>query len=140
MIDLSTAAGQAAHYAAVRQRLNGKPNAVPKKPILFPKPRKIRVRDFLFLASTPVRKMPDPHYKAILEQVALKHGVSVIDIQSHRRDKPAYVARQEAAWRMRRETQLTTSQIGHRLGGRDHTTVIHAIRRHEERLRAGVAS
>jgi len=45
---------------------------------------------------------------------------------SHKRQTIMYVAR--------KTTRLSLPDIGRRFGGRDHTTVLHAIRRVEERL------
>ena len=81
---------------------------------------------------TPI--VPMPSWKTIVREVSLKHGVSIIDMLSARRSKPFVYARHEAMYRMRHETTLSFPQIGRRLGGRDHTTVLHGIRCHEKRL------
>ena len=73
-------------------------------------------------------------WKQIALQVAAKHKVSLIDIRSPRRDRPTVRARHEAFWRMKQETRLSLPQIGRFMGGRDHTTVLHGIRKHEERM------
>jgi chromosomal replication initiation ATPase DnaA len=39
-------------------------------------------------------------------------------------------------WEIRQRTILSTPQIGRALGNRDHTTVLHGIKRHEKRLAA----
>lgn len=81
--------------------------------------------------------IPKAHWKTILEEVSEKHGVSIIDIRSARRDYKTARARHEAAWRMRHETDLSSPQIAVRLGGRDHTTILHSIKRHQERIDKG---
>lgn len=70
----------------------------------------------------------------ILEEVAEKHGVTVRDIKSDRRRRALVVARQEAMWRAYNETSHSLPTVGKLMGGKDHATVLHGIRRHEERL------
>jgi len=77
-----------------------------------------------------------PKWRVIAQEVAAKHGISIRDIISHRRDVPTVKARHEAFWRCRKETTYSIPQIGHHFGQRDHTTVLNGIRRHEERMRA----
>jgi hypothetical protein len=77
-----------------------------------------------------------PQWKRIILETAIAHGVPPVDIMSARRAAPIVAARQEAMWRMRMETTMSTPAIGKRLGGRDHTTVIHGVRKHAERMEA----
>jgi hypothetical protein len=79
---------------------------------------------------------PPGHWKVIAREVCEKHGVSMIDLVSARRDKKVAVARHEAFWRCRTETRLSLPQIGKRFGGRDHTTVLHGVNKHKERMEA----
>jgi chromosomal replication initiation ATPase DnaA len=72
--------------------------------------------------------------REIIAEVARRHGYSTAEIKSSRRHRGAIIARQEAMWLCRRETLSSLPQIGAALGNRDHTTVLHGIRRHEERM------
>lgn len=72
--------------------------------------------------------------KEIIKEVADKHGYRVTEITSARRERGLCVARHEAMWRCKMETQNSLPQIARAIGNRDHTTVLHGIRRHEERL------
>ena len=80
----------------------------------------------------------------IADVVAVKHGLTRADLIGPSMLKPIVLARQEAMWelanRQRSEGQnrWSRSQIG-RFFHRDHTTVIHGIRRHAARLAAEVA-
>ena len=74
--------------------------------------------------------------RTIVREVAQKHGLSPLDLSGPRRLAPVVVARQEAMWRMRRETRLSFPQIG-RIVGRDHSTVIYGIRAHAKRMGQG---
>ena len=79
---------------------------------------------------------PSSHHdaKRILREVATKWGVSVTDIVSDRRSKIVVSARHEACYRLRHETTWSLPRIGGFLGGRDHTTALHGVRKHAERL------
>lgn len=110
-------------------------------------------RDILFLRAVPAliydepigpRKPafadsavpPSSHHdaKRILREVATKWGVSVTDIVSDRRSKIVVSARHEACYRLRHETTWSLPRIGGFLGGRDHTTALHGVRKHAERM------
>lgn len=77
-----------------------------------------------------------PSWKTILREVSEKHKVAMVDLLSSRRSQAYVIARQEAMYRMRHETSMTFPQIGRRMGGRDHTTVLYGIRKHAERMEA----
>ena len=69
----------------------------------------------------------------ILEEVAAKHCLSVEDLKGPRKFRIVAHARQEVMYRCRQETRLSLPQIGERLGGRDHTTVLYGARAYEAR-------
>ncbi|WIY54132.1 helix-turn-helix domain-containing protein [Devosia sp. YIM 151766] len=83
---------------------------------------------------TPI--IPMPSGKAILREVSEKHKVAMVDLLSTRRARAYVLARHEAMYRMRHETSMSYPQIGRRMGGRDHSTVMHGIRKHAERMEA----
>lgn len=71
--------------------------------------------------------------KQILDEVAAKHGIKLWELQSPRRAVPVVAARQEACYRLRFEKRLSLPEIGRKLGGRDHTTILHGCRAHARR-------
>lgn len=75
----------------------------------------------------------------IKAEVAAKHGVTINDLESQTRNQMICLARFEAMWRCRQETIASLPQIGRSFGNRDHTTVLHGIRRHQARIDAGEA-
>jgi len=77
-----------------------------------------------------------PSAKFIIHQVAAQHGLQPDDLTGQARFGPLVKARQEAMYRLSKETRLSSSQIGKALGGRDHTTVLYGIARHAERIAA----
>jgi hypothetical protein len=101
---------------------------------------KVKPRDYICVVPEPEEEKPQyqhtPMWRIIVREVCQKHGVPEIDIFSHRRPHNVVLARHEMMYRMRHETPLSLPQIGKRLGGRDHTTVLHGIRKHQARLEA----
>lgn len=80
--------------------------------------------------------IPEPPWRLIAREVAAKHGVPMSDMWSSRRNVEAVAARHEAFWRCKNETTMSLPQIGRRFGGRDHTTVLHGIKKHQAKLEA----
>lgn len=67
-----------------------------------------------------------PKVERILRTVCDYYGMTRTDILSHRRTKKVAHARIITAYLMKELTILSYPQIGQRLGGRDHTTILHA--------------
>lgn len=77
----------------------------------------------------PKRDAGRPHFfRDIIGQVGARHGVSIMEMKSERRNRKAVYARQEAMYLGVALTPLSLPQIGRMLGDRDHTTVLHGIR------------
>lgn len=79
------------------------------------------------LASTisqPIKKATTP--KDILESVAGFYGITTKDLTQKNRSKEIVKPRQIAMYLMRTEIRSSFPSIGSWLGGRDHTTAIHA--------------
>lgn len=72
--------------------------------------------------------------RSIREKVAEVWGVSGKALASKRRTRKLVVPRQVAMFLMRELLDLPLAQIGGEFGGRDHSTVIHSIRKVESRL------
>ncbi len=64
----------------------------------------------------------------IIELVARYYGFTPEDLCSPRRPHDLAAARQAAMWLCRALTPLSLERIGFAFGGRDHGTVIHAIK------------
>ena len=73
----------------------------------------------------------------IQRMVAAEWNVSELTLLSRRRDRRAVDARQVAMWFARTMTGRSFEAIGRRFADRDHSTVMHAVRRVTERLAAG---
>lgn len=72
----------------------------------------------------------------ILAQVARQHGHTIDLLKSNRRGCQLPIARQEAMRRLRFELQLSYPAIG-KILNKDHSTVMHAIKKREQKSPAG---
>lgn len=73
--------------------------------------------------STPYRKT-SPQF--ILKAVSDFYNISLVDLLKRSRKKEIVRPRQIAMYLLREETKSSFPEIGQKLGGRDHSTVIHA--------------
>lgn len=80
-------------------------------------------------AETPRVKIED-----IQRATALQFGLTKTDLLSHRRTKQIVGPRQIAMYLAKVMTVRSLPDIGRRFGGRDHTTVLHAVRKIEKEL------
>ncbi|MCO1337713.1 chromosomal replication initiation protein DnaA [Kocuria polaris] len=67
--------------------------------------------------------------QAIIAQTAEYFGLTIEELNSKSRTRTLVTARQIAMYLLRELTDLSLPKIGAELGGRDHTTVIHADRK-----------
>jgi len=80
------------------------------------------------IADGKTRATP-PTTKVVIQAVADSFSLTADDITARKRDKQTILARQIAMYLLRQETNCSFAQIGQELGGRDHSTVIHACER-----------
>jgi chromosomal replication initiator protein len=64
----------------------------------------------------------------ILDAISDFYDVKLVDLLSKRRNKSITVPRQVGMWLARHHTRFSLEEIGGYFGGRDHTTVMHAIK------------
>jgi chromosomal replication initiator protein len=72
----------------------------------------------------------------ILEETARYFALSTADLMSKSRSRPLTQARHIAMYLTRECTGLSLVKIGEIFGGRDHTTVLHGIKKVEDEMRA----
>jgi chromosomal replication initiator protein len=72
----------------------------------------------------PKRRMVTP--ERIAQAVADYYGVEMEALKGQKRDRAIVTPRQIAMYLMRAETEVSLLRIGAELGGRDHSTVLHA--------------
>jgi chromosomal replication initiator protein len=68
----------------------------------------------------------------IQRRVAEYYRIRLADIHSPKRTKTVTVPRQVAMYLAKQLTSKSLPEIGRQFGGRDHTTVLHAVRKIEE--------
>ena len=71
--------------------------------------------------------------------VARHYQVSRADVLSSRRTQTVVRPRQVAMYLAKQLTPRSLPEIGRRFGGRDHTTVLHAVRKIDELVKTDVA-
>ncbi|HSH61201.1 MAG TPA: chromosomal replication initiator protein DnaA [Acidimicrobiales bacterium] len=82
-----------------------------------------RVLSDILAAGQPRQITPG----AILDATSALFGFSVEDLCSHSRRRPLVIARQVSMYVFREVTDFSYPAIAKEFGGRDHTTVIHAV-------------
>lgn len=129
-----------------RERVYGKPKETPPLPMVVHPSVEVaawvegfRAAEIILLTTVTYGEEPPPERPShtmteIIREVAKKHGMPASEIKSDRRHQAVVIARHEAIWRCRHETLNSLCQIGRAFGGKDHTTVLNAIRRHEQRM------
>lgn len=96
-------------------------------------------------SSTVVRAVRDmfkdksdilPSSDVIIREVCKFYSIEESALRGQSRVKDTAVARQVAMYLIRSQTNLSLNDIGREFDNRDHTTVIHAIKRVEERMKS----
>ncbi len=70
--------------------------------------------------------------EAIKREVAAEFGIKVSDLKSRKRIQSIVLPRQMAMYIARKTTDLSLPFIGREFGGKDHTTVLHSVKRIEK--------
>jgi chromosomal replication initiator protein len=106
----------------------------------------IRIGAFASLTSTPVslemardvlkdilvERNKELTVEEILKRVSSHYNIKISDIKSPKRLKAVVLPRQIAMYLSRQLTSSSYPEIGERFGGKDHSTIIHAIRKIEK--------
>lgn len=139
-----TAAELISRYADVRRRLQH-PSYVRRKPEQLPPQQLLEalaapvvpmtITELIVLDAQKLRT-GKPTMRTILKHVAEHFGVNRECIIGPSRAKKVVYPRQIAAWMGRYLAQKSTLQIGTFLGGRDHTTILHAINKIQAEVEA----
>ena len=95
----------------------------------------------LDLAKAALGEMVTPEQRRItvqhiIDAVTKYYGVKVSDLQGKRRHKSIAFPRQVCMYLARRHTRYSLEEVGGYFGGRDHTTVLHAVRTVDEDVKA----
>ena len=82
-----------------------------------------------------VQPAGEPTIQGIIGVVTEFYGIRLADLQSKHRQRSIALPRHVCMFMARRCTRLSLEEIGGFFGGRDHTTVMHAVKTVEEKLR-----
>lgn len=80
---------------------------------------------------------PVPFFSELLSEVSRFYDIPILALKSIRRDGRTAYARQVACYVAYKETSLSFPAIGRLLGNRDHTTILHGVRKIERLLAEG---
>jgi len=113
------------------------PKSAPKDNIIVElcSPTGIVRRDWLLIYES--KKPNTVLVRDIIRVVADLSNLTANDIVSHRRDPKSCLARHVAMYLAKKLTVHSLPRIGKLMGGKDHTTVLHGIRRIQSMLDAG---
>ena len=75
-----------------------------------------------------------PSLQSIIESVTRFYDVKLTDLLSKKRHKSIAMPRQICMFLARKHTRFSLEEIGGYFGGRDHTTVMHAVRTIEQKM------
>ncbi len=70
----------------------------------------------------------------IIKTVVLRFGISMVDLKSPKKNKAIAEPRQIAMYLARKMTDESLVRIGNKFGGKDHSTVVHAVKKIKSRL------
>lgn len=96
----------------------------------------VRARIERSVAQEPVEGPTSVKLDHIVKVVARFYGISMADIRSNRRTTSVVLPRQVAMYLCRQLSLKSLPEIARHVGGKDHTTVLHACRKIEPMLRS----
>lgn len=79
-----------------------------------------------------------PTWRRIVIETAIKHNIMPAEMLSSQRAYNLVAARHEVMYRLKTETTMSLPAIGKKLG-KDHSTVLHGVRKHIARMEAANA-
>lgn len=130
------------HLAAVKPFVRPKPVMKPKEPDPNYPPFNIQTLHYhqMWFFDLVTERLPGseamPQVSTIMHATCLHFGVSRTDMLSARRDQSIAIPRMVGMYLARTLSLKSFPEIGRRFGRRDHTTIMHGVRRVEEMLKA----
>jgi len=85
--------------------------------------------------TSPNRQERNVTTKEIIAKIAGFYDINVQELMGQKRNKELVVPRQIAAYIMREELSFSFPKIGKELGGKDHTTIMHACSKIEREIK-----
>lgn len=85
------------------------------------------------LLNAPPELFKRPAWRILAKQICDEHGADFDEVCGDRRFQHLVLIRQEIFYRIRVELGMSYPEIGKRFN-RDHTTILHGVRRHAKRF------
>lgn len=136
MQEFQSAADVLEHYKAVKRRTMQWRRPPRRVEIVEPEPEPVPIP--VQVAAPPEPEIP-PHLEApeikypsvrlIIELVCAKYAVPKIDLLSQRRHQKLVRPRQIVMYLARHQTLRTLPEIGKAMNDRDHSTILHGVRK-----------
>jgi len=111
---------------AVQPKPPAAPEPDPPKPLWFG----------IEIELPPLASNNQPRVETVLRACAKYFGISELELKSERRTKIVVRPRQMAMYLAKTMTLRSPPEIGRRMGGKDHTTVLHGVRKLEKLIRS----
>jgi chromosomal replication initiator protein len=86
------------------------------------------------LPSVSCQEQKPKSFHDVKREVCRKYGITLNDLDGKRMFRKFVEARSEAWWRGRHELKKSYLWLAFYSGQKDHTTVLHGVKRHEEKL------
>lgn len=84
--------------------------------------------------SVACQEQKPKSFHDVKREVCRKYGITVEELDSKRMFRKLTDARAEVWWRGRHELKKSYLWLAFYSGQRDHTTVLHGVKRHEEKI------
>lgn len=114
-----------ARIAELERQLAEQHELLAKQQASLPQPRPPAAATVQLPSGEPPIQRRRPSVRWLKELVAGDYAVTVLDIESSRRQRSVLIPRQIVMYLARKFTGLSLGSIGQFIGGRDHTTIIH---------------
>ncbi len=117
------------HYLNIKARISQDKNRQKPRKIVYRPPVVVEPEEDLSNLRERVHTLS---IRQVIHLCAKKHGLTADDILGHTRTKKYIAARQEATWLLYQKDTMSKSLIARHMNRKDHTSVVHLLRRYED--------
>lgn len=117
------------HYLNIKARISQDKNRQKPRKIVYRPPVVVEPEEDLSNLRERVHTLS---IRQVISLCAKKHGLTAADILGHTRTKKYIEARQEATWLLYQKDTMSKSLIARHMNRKDHTSVVHLLRRYED--------
>lgn len=117
------------HYLNIKARISQDKNRQKPRNIVYRPPVVVEQEEDLSNLRERVHTLS---IRQVISLCAKKHGLTADDILGHTRTKKYIEARQEATWLLYQKDTMSKSLIARHMNRKDHTSVVHLLRRYED--------